>query len=75
MLISALENCEFILTIYTLKHILSVTLPISKCLQEKEKNFINASNYIQSIVNNLTNKLSNCEHYFNKIYMMKHQNS
>lgn len=35
MLISALESCEFILTMFTLANILNITLPISKCLQGK----------------------------------------
>lgn len=68
MMICALVNYEFIITIYTLTHILSVTLPISKCLQAKEKDYINTSNYIQSVLDNLTNKRTNCDKYFKIIY-------
>jgi hypothetical protein len=64
MLISALENCEFILTMFTLANILSITLPISKCLQGKERDYISATNIIQLVLDNLTNKRSNCNQYF-----------
>ncbi|XP_022169095.1 52 kDa repressor of the inhibitor of the protein kinase-like, partial [Myzus persicae] len=68
MLISALENCEFILTLFTLTNILSITLPISKCLQGKERDFISATDSIQLVLDNLTDKRTNCSQYFNKIY-------
>ncbi|KAL4113575.1 hypothetical protein QTP88_017182 [Uroleucon formosanum] len=68
MLISALENCEFILTIFTLANILSITLPISKCLQGVERDNISATNIIQLVLDNLSNKRTNCNQYFNTIY-------
>jgi len=68
MLISALENCEFILTMFTLANILSIILPINKCLQGKERDYISATNIIQLVLDNLTNKRTNCNQYFNKIY-------
>lgn len=68
MLISALENCEFILTMFTLSNILSITLPVSKCLQGKERDYISATNIIQLVLDNLSNKRTNCNEYFNKIY-------
>lgn len=68
LLISALENCEFILTTFTLANILSITLPISKCLQGEERDYISATNIIQLVLDNLSNKRTNCNHYFNTIY-------
>lgn len=68
MLISALENCEFILTMFTLASILSITLPVSKCLQGKERDYITATNIIQLVLDNLSNKRTNCNQYFNIIY-------
>jgi len=56
ILISALENCEFILTLSTLANLLSITLLISKCLQGKEKDFISATDSIQLVLDNLTNQ-------------------
>lgn len=45
----SLENWKFIITKFTVVNILCVTLPISKCLQGTEEDFICESNCVTSI--------------------------
>jgi len=68
-LLLSLCNCEFIITLYILSNILSITLPASKMLQGVNLDVSAASSCITSIVENLEDKRLNAEEYFSEIFL------
>lgn len=68
ILVSAICNCDFILTIFVLSSTLSVTFPISKLLQGKDEDIFTASKYIKDIISTLKKYRSNCDEEFNSIF-------
>ncbi|KAL5244199.1 hypothetical protein ACI65C_011609 [Semiaphis heraclei] len=68
ILVSAICNCDFILSIFVLSSTLSVTFPISKLLQGKDEDIFTASKYIKDIISTLKKYRSNCDEEFNSIF-------
>lgn len=68
-LLLSLCNCEFVITLYILSNILSITLPASKILQGVNLDVSAASNCIISIIQNLEDKRLNAEEYFSEIFL------
>lgn len=67
-LILSLCNCEFILSIYSLSSVLSVTYHASKILQGKNQDILSASNVVEDIVKVLEKNRFDCEIVFKNIY-------
>lgn len=68
-LLLSLCNCEFVVTLYILSNILSITLPASKILQGVNLDVSAASSSITSIIQNLEDKRLNAEEYFSEIFV------
>lgn len=68
ILVSAICNCDFILSIFVLSSTLSVTFPISKLLQGKDEDIFTASKYIKDIISTFKKYRSNCNEEFNLIF-------
>jgi len=68
ILVSAICNCDFILSIFVLSSTLSVTFPISKLFQGKDEDIFTASKYIKDIISTLKKYRSNCDEEFNSIF-------
>jgi len=67
-LLHAISTCEFVLTLYTMSNILSVTAAASRVLQGVAQDIATADNCIKTVVNNLENKRSHFENEFKIIF-------
>ncbi|CAH1153707.1 unnamed protein product [Phaedon cochleariae] len=68
-LLAAICNCEFILTLYTLSMVLSVTLPASRALQGVNQDVVTATRCIEEhIIGVLKDKRKNCDVGFKNIF-------
>lgn len=61
-------NCEFIISIYSLSSVLSVTYHASKILQGKNQDILSASNIVEDIVKILEKNRFDCDIVFKNIY-------
>jgi len=68
ILLTAMCNCEFLITLYTVSNILSIILPASRGLQGVEQDVVAAFNCIKSVIKNLNEKINNCEDVFKGIF-------
>nr|CAH7768912.1 unnamed protein product [Callosobruchus chinensis] len=68
ILLRAVSNCEFILTVYTLADIFAITLPFSKYLQDININNIEtAKSKLKLLLKSLGDKRVNADSYFKSI--------
>lgn len=67
-LLLSICTCDFVLTLYTMTEILSVTAAASRILQGTTQDIVSAENCIDSIVKNLEDKRLNCESYFKALF-------
>jgi hypothetical protein len=51
MMISAIYNCDYIFSLFSLSNLLAVTFPISKILKGKDQNIVAASECIKDVYN------------------------
>lgn len=68
MMIAAICNCEFIISIFSLSSLLAVTFPISKILQGKDQDIISASECIKDIYTILERNRKECEDKFKLLF-------
>jgi len=77
-LLTALCACEFIISLFTLASLLSVTVAVSNILQNVNSDISNSTEIIHNVIDNLENKRTNCSEEFNLIFevckkeMIKH---
>ena len=67
-LIFSVCNCEFIMTLFTVSSILSVTTAASKLFQSVTQDVASATNCINDILKILNEKRSNCDVEFSSIF-------
>ncbi|XP_022163133.1 uncharacterized protein LOC111028709 [Myzus persicae] len=67
-LLMAVTCCDFIITLFALTDVLSVTLPASRLLQSYNRNITEASDIMDGIILNLSEKRSNCESDFSQLF-------
>lgn len=68
-LLLSLCNCEFIMSIFSLSSVLSITYHCSKILQGKNQDILSASSIVKDVVALLEEKRYNCDIEFNNIYI------
>lgn len=68
ILVFAICNCDFILSVFVLSSTLSVTFPMSKLLQGKDEDIFTASKCIKDIISTFKKYRSNCDKEFNSIF-------
>jgi len=66
-LLNSICNCEFVITLFTLSNVLSITSAESKLLQKVEFDIADAFNCINDITT-IENKRTNCENIFHNIF-------
>ncbi|XP_008179706.1 52 kDa repressor of the inhibitor of the protein kinase-like [Acyrthosiphon pisum] len=67
-LIFSICNCEFIVTLFTVTSILSITSAASKLLQSVTQDVASATNCINDIIKTLNDKRTNCDVQFKKVF-------
>lgn len=67
-LLMAVTCCDFIITLFALTDVLSVTLPASRLLQSYDRDIVEASDIIDGIILTLSGKRSNCESDFSQLF-------
>lgn len=67
-LLMAVTCCDFIITLFALTDVLSVTLPASRLLQSSNRDIAEASDIIDGIILTLSGKRSNCESDFSQLF-------
>jgi len=67
-LLMAVTCCDFIITLFALTDVLSVTLPASRLLQSYDRDIAEASDIINGIILTLSGKRSNCESDFSQLF-------
>lgn len=67
-LIFSICNYEFIITLFTVSSILSITAVASKLLQSVTQDVASATNCINDIIKTLNNKRTNCDVHFKAIF-------
>jgi len=67
-LLMAVTCCDFIITLFALTDVLSVTLPASILLQSYDRDIAEASDIINGIILTLSGKRSNCESDFSQLF-------
>ncbi|XP_026819534.1 52 kDa repressor of the inhibitor of the protein kinase-like [Rhopalosiphum maidis] len=67
-LLMAVTCCDFIITLFALTDVLSVTLPASRLLQSYDRDIAEASDIIDGIILTLSGKRSNCESDFSQLF-------
>lgn len=68
MMISAICNCEFIFSLFSLSNLLAVTFPISKILQGKDQDIVAASECIKDVYLILGQNREKCEEKFQSMF-------
>ena len=69
VLIAALCSCEFIIGLFCLADILSLTLPLSVTLQKETIDLAKASEVVYSLIAALENRRRGVDEHFNEIFM------
>lgn len=67
-LLMAVTCCGFIVTLFALTDVLSVTLPASRLLQSYDRDIAEASGITDGIILTLSGKRSNCESDFSQLF-------